>query len=115
MSLLDILDQIIIAEAKEKAGMKGEKEKDWAKEDWDWDGDGNKDWKGEDGFMSSQEFYEYVEGWKRYVQIIFLSIAIMNTTKLGLELFRFRRPDNYYINGDRGVEDNNANLWKLAN
>ena len=112
MSLYDILDQIIVAEAKEKAGMKRQKDGEMeVKVDWD----GTKEWEGKDGFMSSDEFEEYVEGWKRYVQIIFLSIAIMNATKVGLELFRFRRPDNYYTNGDLGVESNNWNLWKIAN
>ena len=50
-----------------------------------------------------------------FVQFIFLSVAIMNMTKVGLEIFLFRRPDNYYINGDKGVETNTRNYWKLAN
>ena len=69
----------------------------------------------QEGYMSTEQFEIYMDNWKRGVQYIFLSIAIMNMTKVGLEIFLFRRPDNYYTNGDKGVENNTSNYWKLAN
>ena len=113
--MYDILDKILIAKAKEKAGMKGDKEdwedkKDWGdKEDWDKE-DG---WPAKDGWMSSEEFEEYMEEWKWWVKFIFLIIAVGNAAALGMEHYRYRRPADYYVNGKLGGSE--YNWWELGN
>ena len=108
------LDKFLVAKAKEKAGMKGKEKEDWGeKEDWDEDGDGKLEWPAKDGWMSSEEFEAYIEEWKWWVQLIFLMIAFGNAAKFGVELFRYRRPDNYYVNGKLGGSE--FNWWELGN
>ena len=108
------LDKFLVAKAKEKAGMKGKEKEDWGeKEDWDEDGDGKLEWPAKDGWMSSEEFEAYIEEWKWWVQLIFLMIAFGNAAKFGVELFRYRRPDNYYVNGKLGGSE--YNWWELGN
>ena len=111
-----VLKDFLLTAAKKKAGMKDQDKK--GKEDYEWTEKDKEDWEKEgwgekDGWMSKDEFADYIEEWKWWVQLIFTFIAAGNAAKLGMEFFRYRRPSDYYVNGKLGADE--FNWWELGN
>jgi hypothetical protein len=108
---LALLDKFIVSQAKKKAGMKDEDKDEWD-EEWgdkeDWEHDEKKD-----HWIDKEDFQEYMEEWKFWVQAIFAFIAFANAAKLGMDYFRYRDHDYYYMNGKIGGAE--YNWWKVGN